>query len=217
MLPKQGEPNKSQWFSQDEIIDLKQMVSVQKDQIHALAGELSKQARRWRIMRNLIVGLFVLAILGLSLSGSVSAQSSDVITACYSTKDGALRLIDPAAGQTCDTKENQITWNQVGPQGPPGISGYHIVRAYSNYDLTTYKSAIAVCPSGEVVLGGGASIYTNKYDPNWQTAPVALKTSIPFASTNGIYDSWEAIASITAPYNQDWALDVTAVCGIMGQ
>jgi hypothetical protein len=30
MLPKQGEPNKSQWFSQDEIIDLKQMVSVQK-------------------------------------------------------------------------------------------------------------------------------------------------------------------------------------------
>jgi hypothetical protein len=41
---------------------------------------------------------------------------SGVINGCYATKDGALRVIDTSAGQSCDTKkENPLSWNQSGP------------------------------------------------------------------------------------------------------
>ncbi len=54
-------------------------------------------------------------------------DSGGVIHGCYANKDGALRVIDAAAGQSCDAKkETEITWSQVGPQGiagPPGPQG----------------------------------------------------------------------------------------------
>src|SRR5262249_49864616 len=47
-----------------------------------------------------------------------------VLKACYSTKDGSLRLSDvPVAGGVCKGGETAITWGQTGPQGLPGAQG----------------------------------------------------------------------------------------------
>jgi hypothetical protein len=45
-----------------------------------------------------------------------------VYTACAQKTNGALRLIDPSAGQSCGQSETQVTWNQTGP-GQTGGTG----------------------------------------------------------------------------------------------
>jgi hypothetical protein len=50
-------------------------------------------------------------------------DSGGTIHGCY-TKDGTLRVIDPAASQSCDPKrEAALDWNVQGQQGPAGPAG----------------------------------------------------------------------------------------------
>src|SRR5690349_8517595 len=49
--------------------------------------------------------------------------SADVISACSTTSNGAVRLIDYTAGQRCTSLETLITWNKVGPTGATGADG----------------------------------------------------------------------------------------------
>lgn len=64
-----------------------------------------------------------------SLAAGVAAHAAvpdaaGIIHACYAKKDGALRVIDPSTGQSCDArKENPLSWNQRGPVGPAGPQG----------------------------------------------------------------------------------------------
>jgi hypothetical protein len=63
--------------------------------------------------------------LSLALSLAVvflgSIVSAQVINGCAKTKNGALRIVaDPA---DCTSRETPISWNQVGPQGAPGVDG----------------------------------------------------------------------------------------------
>jgi len=51
-------------------------------------------------------------------------DSGGVVHGCYATRDGSLRVIDAATGQSCDPrKENALDWNVAGPQGPVGPAG----------------------------------------------------------------------------------------------
>lgn len=64
--------------------------------------------------------------LPLVLTGAAVAAipaATGVITGCYATKDGVLRLIDGESGQPCGNKEQKIAWNQTGPAGPQGAQG----------------------------------------------------------------------------------------------
>ena len=63
-----------------------------------------------------------------AIAGAAYAAIPDgggVIHGCYSTRDGALRVIDPAQA-SCDRKELPLSWSEqgptgaTGPQGPPG-------------------------------------------------------------------------------------------------
>jgi hypothetical protein len=67
----------------------------------------------------LVVGVMVAALL-VATAGLVAAQSSTVINGCYDQKTGVLRYLQSGS---CTTKENPISWNQVGPQGPQGEKG----------------------------------------------------------------------------------------------
>ena len=67
----------------------------------------------------LVVGLIVAALL-VATAGFVAAQSSTVINGCYDKRTGALRYLQSG---TCTAKETAISWNEVGPQGPPGLQG----------------------------------------------------------------------------------------------
>lgn len=61
---------------------------------------------------------------GMTVAGTAIAAdlapTKAVIHACYARSTGALRLIHPASGGRCRSTEGAISWNQIGPQGPPG-------------------------------------------------------------------------------------------------
>ena len=59
---------------------------------------------------------------------AIPSASDQVIHACYlttgtGTTAGQLRVIDADANQACLPGEATLTWNQTGPQGPPGDVG----------------------------------------------------------------------------------------------
>jgi len=54
-------------------------------------------------------------------TGYVAAQDSTVINACWDKRTNVLRYLQ--SGSSCTVKENSISWNAVGPQGPQGEKG----------------------------------------------------------------------------------------------
>lgn len=55
-----------------------------------------------------------------------TSQAVFDVTAYVKNVPGAVRVIDPSAGETCAAGETETTWNQagqVGPQGPQGATG----------------------------------------------------------------------------------------------
>jgi hypothetical protein len=68
----------------------------------------------------LVVGLMVAGLL-VATAGFVAAQTSTVINGCYDNRTKVLRYLP--SGSSCTAKETPISWNQVGPQGPPGPQG----------------------------------------------------------------------------------------------
>ena len=75
----------------------------------------------------LIAAVAISALLGLGVaSAAVPNSSTGVITGCYTTYGGSLRIIDKQAGASCNYGEIELPWNQAGPagaQGPQGETG----------------------------------------------------------------------------------------------
>ena len=69
----------------------------------------------------------VLFLLGGTLAAvaAIPDSQSGEITGCYANSDGALRIIDAEAGETCREDETEISWGRgaPGPPGPPGQDG----------------------------------------------------------------------------------------------
>jgi hypothetical protein len=70
----------------------------------------------------------VIAVIALVVAGAGTAVAAipgddGVISSCYSTKSGDLRVIDLAKGQKCGNMETSLAWNRTGPQGPQGPKG----------------------------------------------------------------------------------------------
>jgi Collagen triple helix repeat (20 copies) len=71
--------------------------------------------------------LAVAAVALVAIAGAVTYAVADiggggVISGCYKAQNGQLRVIDLATGR-CLPSEKSISWNQTGPQGPPGPTG----------------------------------------------------------------------------------------------
>jgi hypothetical protein len=85
--------------------------------------------RRLRLGRRslILVGVVVLAAAGGIAYASIP-DSAGTYTACMLKATGTVRLIDRSLPPSsllshCTAYETQISWNQVGPQGPPGPKG----------------------------------------------------------------------------------------------
>lgn len=80
--------------------------------------------RRVRTAVAVVLGAVVLFAAGaggrMVLAGSHGADG-DVIHACQRVADGGIRIVDE--GTTCRTGEEALSWNVVGPEGPPGPQG----------------------------------------------------------------------------------------------
>jgi hypothetical protein len=115
---------------QPEINELQAQLRDQQHQIRALAQALTSTRQpipsRFNRIRRLGLGGTLALCLALML-GTVALAAipgaGGVITACYTPRLNVLRLIDVQNGQKCFRSEQQITWNQVGPQGIPGTPG----------------------------------------------------------------------------------------------
>jgi hypothetical protein len=73
------------------------------------------------------VALAVTAVVVVAIAGGVTFAVADiggggVISGCYKSQNGQLRLIDPAS-DSCHPSEMSISWSQTGPQGPKGDKG----------------------------------------------------------------------------------------------
>jgi Collagen triple helix repeat (20 copies) len=87
-------------------------------------------ARRGKRTLRRIVAATAVALVVAGVAYAAIPDSGGVIRGCYSTKNGALRVIDSSA--KCTNGELALNWNQqgpqgatgaVGPQGPPGQAG----------------------------------------------------------------------------------------------
>jgi hypothetical protein len=64
-----------------------------------------------------IAGAFVVTL----ALAPISADAQQQIFACVNANSGAVRIVDQVTA--CRTPERLVTWNVVGPQGPPGAVG----------------------------------------------------------------------------------------------
>jgi len=128
----------------------------------------------------------VVVVLGLAAGGIAYASipdSSGVIHGCYAKINGQLRVIDTDAGGKCTSGEKSLSWNQTGPQGPPGVLGFYTrFGPGGNVPPGGVNGDIAVCDSEDVATGGG--FHT---DPFIETGSPAVETifSYPLGS-----DAW---------------------------
>ena len=71
----------------------------------------------------IIVSLIAAVALGTGVAVASIPGNGNIFYGCYATNGGALRLIDKALGQHCNTTtEKAVSWSQTGPQGPSGVT-----------------------------------------------------------------------------------------------
>ncbi len=67
------------------------------------------------------VGIAVAVVAGGAFASAAFAsipESNGTINACYSKKDGSVKVIDPQAGGACTNKENPLSWSSGGSGMP---------------------------------------------------------------------------------------------------
>jgi len=110
--------------------------------------------------------LAVVAAVFLVFGGAAIAYASipgpdGVIYGCYKTGNpnpGSLIVVD--SGASCPSGYVALNWNQTGPQGPAGISGWETIRGGgvpANLTGGGYYTATQAlhCPTGKFAVGGG--------------------------------------------------------------
>src|SRR3954469_13495152 len=85
----------------------------------------------------------IAALIGLTIGGGLSYaaipnSSTKVISGCYATSNGALRVIDKQAGVTCAAGEQSLEWNQ---QGLRWRDAWAAATAYAKNDAVSYAGS----------------------------------------------------------------------------
>jgi hypothetical protein len=112
--------------------------------------------RRLRPSPALIVACLALILAAGGVTFAAIPGPDGTIKGCQLPANGGFRVIDH--DQNCKANERTVTWNQAGEPGPPGVSGFEYVDAFSELDSTDFKEAIAHCPTGKKAIGSGAFI-----------------------------------------------------------
>ena len=162
------------------------------------------------VLRKLYVFVAAGALLALAAGVSYAAipSSNGTITGCVGPNGGDLKVINAEAGASCSKGQTQLSWNQQGPAGEDGVSGYETVVEQSDLDSAHDKTVFASCPPGKKVLGGGAGVYGKQVEGGQLYAQgVALVQDQPFNDYG-----WAARADELVPTDDDWYLFVEVTC-----
>jgi hypothetical protein len=106
--------------------------------------------------------------LGVAAGGIAYAaipDTSGVIHACYAKRDGTLRVIDNSTTSCNTSKEQDLSWNEVGPQGPPGpgattFDATVLPDAPTEVTLATVAGVTLLAQCSTNPEGGGAVFLT---------------------------------------------------------
>ena len=109
--------------------------------------------------RRLALVPFVIALVGVVATGFAladgrSPDADGVITGCYDTRNGDLRVVEAASA--CGKHEQAITWNQQGQPGEDGRDGVDGKDGVDGEDGEDGEDATFVaqqCPAGHYVDG----------------------------------------------------------------
>jgi hypothetical protein len=117
----------------DARIDAK--IEALQQEVAALACSHRRARRVW------LACVSVLVVATASLGTAVAAipdAGSRVFHGCYANSGGALRVIDPSAGQSCQASESAITWNQ---RGISWRGSWSSTKAYVVNDAVVYNGS----------------------------------------------------------------------------
>lgn len=129
------------------------------------------------------------AALGLIAVGGIAGASipgtGNAINGCYTTANGALRVIDTTAGP-CKKGETALNWNQSGQPGAPGTDGADGVSGYERKtggtQTFTFQQEtpdfgdLVNCGSGRKAIGGGGDAVINR---NFVRTLVVIEDTFP--------------------------------------
>jgi hypothetical protein len=80
--------------------------------------------RRWLVMAAVTVASATLALAGVGSDALASnTATTGTIKACYKAGTALVPLSHVGNTVACPTGDTTLTWNKVGPQGPPGPAG----------------------------------------------------------------------------------------------
>jgi hypothetical protein len=121
--------------------------------------------------RTAVALAIIVPVVGAATWVSAAQDAPDPIRACVQHGSGQIRIVSSA--ERCHRHERAIEWNEgavgapgpkgepgpagaTGPAGPPGVSGWEqVVSAAVSLAAGTTKAAVARCPAGKQVFGGG--------------------------------------------------------------
>jgi hypothetical protein len=125
----------------------------------------------------MIVATIALAVALGGVAFASIPSATGVITSCYVTATGAIRVVDAATTRSCGTGQQFLNWNQKGPAGPAGAKGatgpkgatgakggFKSIRRVVGIGKMSdagSKKITQFCGSGEVATGGGHQLVGN--------------------------------------------------------
>ena len=126
-----------------------------------------------RTRRGVLIATAAIVALGIAAGVTYATipDGSGVIHGCFTTSNGALRVIDTDAGGTCKKGETSLNWNQTGPQGQAGQNGtadaFGLIEADGTVDPASknVSQANVTHPQTGVYCFGGLVVNGQPYSP----------------------------------------------------
>ena len=113
-----------------------------------------------------------MGILSAMVLGGVALAMDTTFTGCLDAKGTLYRVaIGTEPASPCKAAEQQVSWNEQGPAGPPGSGGATVatleLETFGNDcpDDTDYHTIGSGCPGGQFATAGGEIISAEEIDP----------------------------------------------------
>ena len=111
--------------------------------------------RRWLSVAAVTVTSATLALVGVGSDAMASnTATTGTIKACYKTGTAPVPLNHVGNSVACPTGDSALTWNQVGPQGPPGVSKGISTSSSTNVPLNQGNTLVQVMTITPVPTSG---------------------------------------------------------------
>jgi hypothetical protein len=182
--------------------------------------------------RGFVAGIIFGAVLAGSTVtiASIPDSSTKVIAGCYTTRTGALRVIDFQSGKRCNRDETQLNWNQTGIQGIQGIKGVAGLDAPQQIQIEAWSvlprtstERITLFQDSKVTIFGDCTDSPSSSIPTSQISivgvepndAIGLRMGYAIESTSeGMYKTVHQSGLISTPQSP-WGINTRLIDGVI--